>query len=882
MTDWQDVLQQALRHGDPLEMKAALGAVPASVLHAAVPVFSRMAGDCVRDGRLEEALVYLDQLVELEPDDGRWRLQRAGVNMKLDRPEAVVVDAEHLTALRPEEVDGHRLLAEAHDGLRNRREALEAYRRLRELVADDAKLDERIAYLDGELRKEELLQRVLDPEADTGAATAPALPRIEFDPAIQLDPAPPDTVNPAMLAGLKQHLSRYGDHQSSRAALERLEDERWLQAWDEALTVVSGGRVLLYGSELGTLAVRALAHGASHVTIVEPSPIDARIASGILQKHLLAGWHEHHGAAVQEMTEEARRDSFTAYADHVTILSPDAEELREASFDWLLVPNIDHALLGTGIVSIIDRFRRGAANPPRVLPAKARLHAVGIQWEYPGVGYDLQDVSALRWSPYPQAVDLPDACWTALTGTVEIGEIDLVDFAAAKWTRELDVIAAGRLDAILFWFDIEIGPARLDTGPGGGLRCLRPAAQYTDPIALAPGSALPLRVHVDATRVHFETVPAAATLRSGTLPSWYVPMIVDAPRNAAYRDALASRLAGRDDAVVLDIGAGCGLLSLMAADAGASMVFGCEVDPSLARLAGEVVARNGAAERVRIIAKDSRRISIPEDMATRADLAVFELFDCSLIGEGVLHFLAHAREHLLAPNALLVPMAGRVRGMVVEYRLDRIRDVDVNILNPYRFSAEFINVDADALNCRPLSEPFDVFSFDFADAAPTPETREIDAVVTAAGTAGALLFWFDLQLAPERWLSNAPAFVQGAGGRLHWKQALQFLPEVSIETGSALPLTARHNGSAMAFRWRQDALPAEVFSKLPRFDPRVFQQASELQEQTANLFRHCMSDPAEYRRVAELAQRFAVDPASYGLDPRIAQRFVARFFANGS
>ena len=60
------------------------------------------------------------------------------------------------------------------------------------------------------------------------------------------------------------------------------------------------------------------------------------------------------------------------------------------------------------------------------------------------------------------------------------------------------------------------------------------------------------------------------------------------------------------------------------------------------------------------------------------------------------------------------------------------------------------------------------------------------------------------------------------------------------------------------------------------------EQATELQQQTANLFRHCMSDHDEYRRVADLAQRFAVDPAAHGLDPRIAQRFVSRFFANGS
>ena len=146
---------------------------------------------------------------------------------------------------------------------------------------------------------------------------------------------------------------------------------------------------------------------------------------------------------------------------------------------------------------------------------------------------------------------------------------------------------------------------------------------------------------------------------------------------------------------------------------------------------GRLEVRNGAGDRVQIINKDCRHLQVPEDLPAKADLAVFELFDCSLIGEGVLHFLAYAREHLLASDAIYVPMAGRVRAMLIEYRLDRVWDIDANILNPYRFSPEFINVDVERIAHRPLSEPFDVFAFDFANASPEPQEREVDLVATA-------------------------------------------------------------------------------------------------------------------------------------------------------
>jgi type III protein arginine methyltransferase len=581
-----------------------------------------------------------------------------------------------------------------------------------------------------------------------------------------------------------------------------------------------------------------------------------------------------HGTAIQSWSEGERTRSFESFAHNVDIVPPDYDQLATAGCDYLVFPNIDHSLLGTGIVKAVREHRaRGLATQARVLPARAKVFALGIEWAYPG-SYRLEPMNQFRWSLYPQPLELPADCWRAVTEARLVGEIDFENFVTATWHTPLSVEATGRIDAIVYWFDLDLGAARISNAPGSELLCIKPAVQYVDAIDVEQGQSLPLTVGLQETRLDFQAGQPRRQVREQLLPSWYVPMLVDRARNEAYRSALDRALRTTQGQTVLDIGAGCGLLSMMAAQSGAARVVGCEVSAAIANAATNVVRLNGLDDKITLINKDCRSLKVPDDVPARADLAVFELFDCSLIGEGVLHFLTHAREHLLKENARYLPRAARIRAMVVEYRLDQVWNLDVNLLNPYRFSPGFMNVDAGKLNYRPLTEPMDVFCFDFSTAIATSAMKELPSGALQSGTAGAVLFWFDLQLDETQWISNAP----GNGSQLHWKQGLQFLPEVRVERDMQLPLVAAHDGSGLTFRWQQDKLPQEALSRLPRFDPRAMALAVELEQQTRGLLQYCARNPDEYTKVAELAKRFALDPGAHDLDPVIAQRFAATFF----
>lgn len=852
MADWSSELSDALASGDPQYMLAMLAKVPDDVLHMALPYIEQLAHGGANAGHAALALAYYDTLVQVAPGRVDWQADRVRVLVELGRHGQALDGAVAVARLAPDSAIGYCLQADVHEAAARLPQALAALHQATRCEPDDEVITQRILALDGALRKD-------------------APPRTAFDPALFDDASLAPSFDSYRVDGLRQHLRRHSAQLSPRATIARLEDPLWRAAWDTALASTAGEKVLFRGSELSTLALRALHHGAAQVCCAETHALDARIATGMAQKYFLTGWHALNSEAIKGWSDEQRRASFEAYAGAIDIVLAGGEAPLMTQADCFVFPHIDHSLLGTGIVTAVREY--GSGSDARVLPARATIFAMGIAWSYPGAPWRLDPVNALRWSMQAQALELGEEFWCARTGVVECGQIDFADFSPETWEVALPVTGDGSIDAIVYWFELEMGAARLCNRPGSALRCILPAVQYVDSMAVRAGDAFAVRVRVEETRLFFQTIPALARTHTHSLPSWYVPMLGDRWRSQAYGSAIAAALAQQPAAVVLDIGSGCGLLSMMAVQAGAQQVVGCETHPAILEAGRQIVAGNGMGERIAMIGKDCRALAVPGDLPARADLALFELFDCSLIGEGILHFLAHARTHLLAEGARFLPAAARIRAVVVEYRLDRLWDIDASLLNPYRGSPAFTSVDAATLPYRPLSEPFDVFSFDFASADPTPQETPLRPLATDDGMAGALLFWFDLRLDATRWISNVPR----SGKAPHWKQGLQLLPEVRAAAGSPLPLLARHDGSALAFQWNREELDQGALSPVPRFDPRWLAANADLEQQTRSLLQHCSQSHDEYLKVAGIAQRFAVDPGAHRLDPAIAQRFASLF-----
>lgn len=152
--------------------------------------------------------------------------------------------------------------------------------------------------------------------------------------------------------------------------------------------------------------------------------------------------------------------------------------------------------------------------------------------------------------------------------------------------------------------------------------------------------------------------------------SGYADMLHDNDRNLRYHEALrhvikSIKSAGRE-AHVLDIGTGTGILSMMAVQAGADSVVACEAFDPVARCAENILKANNFSDKVRVIHKRSTDLVVGEDLPRRANVLVAELFDTELIGEGALEVYKHAADHLLTPDATLIPCKARMYLQILE------------------------------------------------------------------------------------------------------------------------------------------------------------------------------------------------------------------------
>jgi type I protein arginine methyltransferase len=133
-------------------------------------------------------------------------------------------------------------------------------------------------------------------------------------------------------------------------------------------------------------------------------------------------------------------------------------------------------------------------------------------------------------------------------------------------------------------------------------------------------------------------------------------MLQDRERCAWYEAELERACSVVRDAVVLDVGCGCGLLALFAARAGARKVYAVESNSKMAALAQAVVADNGMQSRVSVVHGRVEDVDLPEGV----DILVSEWMGFYLLHESMLDSVLVARDRFLKKTGIMIPQSCRL------------------------------------------------------------------------------------------------------------------------------------------------------------------------------------------------------------------------------
>eukprot|EP00164_Ancoracysta_twista_P017290 GFYU01029388.1.p1 GENE.GFYU01029388.1~~GFYU01029388.1.p1 ORF type:complete len:840 (-),score=261.96 GFYU01029388.1:76-2595(-) len=459
----------------------------------------------------------------------------------------------------------------------------------------------------------------------------------------------------------------------------------------------------------------------------------------------------------------------------------------------------------------------GVVSPSRAQLHGALLHSQQIRQmnalDEKVAGFDLDGFNELRWKHMPVKVNefaheyvSDPQCFMDLNLCTDVTDASLKK--GFKNDVQVQVTSDGRVDVIVFWYDFHLfngdgnddeGECILSTAP---VNC-QPRHEHKWQIAYYPSRPIPVKqgdcIHVEVkvadggftcsmkhTTEGSMSVMGCTNLRDGIsaadaaqakiLP-YHFSMLNDEERAVKYYNAVKKVVSPGKSQVVLDIGAGSGILSMMCANAGATKVRACEKVKSLATTSQRIVESLGytkAPHDVQVLEGLSSEInadtSVPPaegqdstssffDVGEKADVVIFEIFGSDALNEGVLMSMVDAKKRLMKHTAISIPNAITVHARLAHSdTLAKLRsaptanqssawgEMDLtgfNVFSPPRLGVVMRNH-----TVTPMSEAFDIFHVDFQGDIQETFSKEVGSIkVTRDGPINMIVYWFTLHLA---------------------------------------------------------------------------------------------------------------------------------------
>jgi len=283
-------------------------------------------------------------------------------------------------------------------------------------------------------------------------------------------------------------------------------------------------------------------------------------------------------------------------------------------------------------------------------------------------------------------------------------------------------------------------------------------------------------------------------------------MLTDEQRLDAYVQALKEVIT--PESVVLDLGAGTGIFSILACDFGAKKVYSVEVNP-LIKLLQDVIDEKGYESKIEIIQKLSTDLELDE----KANVMVSDIHGGFPLFESSIETIIDARERLLTNDAVMIPRKETIYFAVSQ--ADEIYEKNIK-----RYLADFHGFSIPSAERLVFNRWFsakdkeeklltDAKVFGEVDYATIEEpsfSQDFEWEIKEAGTAHGLRGWFENELSDTNGVSNAIEVEDST----YASPFFPFEKEVKVKKGDRVVATisAKYEKGDYAWSWR-----TQIFEK---------------------------------------------------------------------
>jgi protein arginine N-methyltransferase 1 len=257
-------------------------------------------------------------------------------------------------------------------------------------------------------------------------------------------------------------------------------------------------------------------------------------------------------------------------------------------------------------------------------------------------------------------------------------------------------------------------------------------------------------------------------------------MLKDIVRTKTYQNVITQSSFLIKDKIVLDVGAGTGILSLFCAKAGAKHVYAIECS-QMADMANEIVKANGYSNVITVIKGKVEEIELP---VPKVDVIISEWMGYFLLFENMLNTVLYARDKWLTDDGVVLPDRASLHLTAIEdaeYKEDKIEfwnnvyGFDMSCIKKQAMMEPLVDtVDANQIvtNCRLLK------TMDISKMTPGDASFTVPFKLTAQRNdyIHALVAYFDVSFTKCHKLMG---FSTGPRSKAtHWKQTVLYLEDV--------------------------------------------------------------------------------------------------------